>query len=116
MVVGSCERSLAPGDDHLMFDGLNTCDHTDAADSVKVYAMVTVCTTEGKNREKHETPNTGMGCGALASESACKPEEANNSKSNHKTAGCCVGDTAVTRVDLLHVNDESGRKVECLSD
>lgn len=94
-----------------MFDGLRTCDHTNAADPVKVYATVTDCTPGGKLSDNAETPNSGIGNGALAPESTNIPEVVIGAKALYKTAGCCEGDTEKARVNFECVNKAPGRKV-----
>lgn len=68
-----------------MYDGMGACDHTYAADSVKGYAKVTEHLVEYKGIE---TPNSGIGAGHSASDTAKVPEKVNLTETFHATKLC----------------------------
>lgn len=82
-----------------MFDGIRTCDHAYARDSVDVYA----CVSDVRELGVTCVVNSGAGCGHSACEAADVACCAIGCEALVWTVFCCFGDLLVSAVDVLLV-------------
>lgn len=108
MVSGQWDSTKTPGIDHLMFDGIRTCDHTYAIDSVDVYARASKHSVEGGELQH---PNPGLQNGPSACETTEVVKKAMGKDPKAEEVLCCVGDLVTSTVGLEKTCCAIGRQL-----